>query len=193
MKSVAGHLKRMRLKRCFVSLWNVHLFWRLLCISELGKHTASEARARRLSLHNNRITLHCLTSSMTNNFTYFQTVPLKSFLSFNPRWLPNLCFSNDISRIVFLRFCRTWTKRYSCRVCEVIGYRLVQVRQNLENRKTFRVGSLQSPFSISSLFHSLLRLTSFLSQNKNQQDHQHFVLFLHGISVSFNHFVTIAP
>ena len=35
-------------------------------------------------------------------------------------------------------------------VCEVIRYRLVQVRQN--QKKTFRVGGPQSPFSISSSF-----------------------------------------
>ena len=37
-------------------------------------------------------------------------------------------------------------------VCEVIRYRLAQVRQNLKKKKTFRVGGPQSPFSISSSF-----------------------------------------
>ena len=79
----------------------------------------------------------------------------------------------------FFWFCRTWTKRYLITsqtrvkrvsrihhrtilsrwcirltrltlVCEVIRYRLVQVRQN--QKKTFRVGGPQSPFSISSSF-----------------------------------------
>ena len=35
-------------------------------------------------------------------------------------------------------------------------------------KKTFRVGGPPSPFSILRLFHSLLRLTSFLSQNKKK-------------------------
>ena len=37
-------------------------------------------------------------------------------------------------------------------VCDVIRYCLVQVRQNLKKKKTFRVGGPQSPFSISSSF-----------------------------------------
>ena len=50
-------------------------------------------------------------------------------------------------------------------VCEVIRYRLVQVQQNLKKKKknTFWVGGPQSPFTI---FLSLLRLISFLSQTK---------------------------
>ena len=52
-------------------------------------------------------------------------------------------------------------------VCEVIRYRLVQVRQN--QKKTFRVGGPQSPFSISSSFIlSFVFNTSFLSQYKNK-------------------------
>ena len=52
-------------------------------------------------------------------------------------------------------------------VCEVIRYRLVQVRQN--QKKSFRIGGPQSPFSISSSFIlSFVLLPFFLNTNVNQ-------------------------
>ena len=51
-------------------------------------------------------------------------------------------------------------------VCEVIWYRLVQVRQNLK-KKRLSGWRPAIAFLYLFLFHSLLRLTSFLSQNKN--------------------------
>ena len=66
-----------------------------------------------------------------------------------------------------LRFCQTWNKRYLIMltlVCEVIKYRLVQV-QNLQDFSGWRPAIA---FLYLFLFHSFLRLTSFLSQNKNQ-------------------------
>ena len=91
----------------------------------------------------------------------------------------------------FLRFCRTWTKRYpitshdkkwsgwcirlthSTLVCEVIGFRLVQVRQNLKERKKEKlVGlaarnrlSLSLPLSFSSSSHFI----SFSKQKSWEQ------------------------
>ena len=50
-------------------------------------------------------------------------------------------------------------------VCEVIKYRLVQVRQN--QKKTFRVGGPQSPFSISSSFILSFVLLPFFLNTKN--------------------------
>ena len=51
-------------------------------------------------------------------------------------------------------------------VCEVIRYRLVQVRQN--QKKNFRVGGPQSPFSISSSFIlSFVLLPFFLNTKMN--------------------------
>ena len=50
-------------------------------------------------------------------------------------------------------------------VCEVIRYRLVQVRQN--QKKTFRVGGPQSPFSISSSFILSFVLLPFFLNTKN--------------------------
>ena len=95
---------------------------------------------------------------------------------------------------LFLRFCRTWTKRYLITsqtrvkrvsrihhriilqwcirltrltlVCKVIRYRLVQVRQNLKKKKTFRVGGSQSPFSISSSFILFFVLLPFFLNTK---------------------------
>ena len=52
-------------------------------------------------------------------------------------------------------------------VCEVIRYRLVQVRQNLK-KKDFSGWRPAIAFLYFFLFHSLLRLTSFLSQYKNK-------------------------
>ena len=53
-------------------------------------------------------------------------------------------------------------------VCEVIRYRLVQVRQN--QKKTFRVGGPQSPFSISSSFILSFVLLPFFLNTKMLQD-----------------------
>ena len=55
-------------------------------------------------------------------------------------------------------------------VCEVIRYRLVQVRQNLKKKKKKDLPGwrLTIAFLHLFLFHSLLPLTSILSQNKNQ-------------------------
>ena len=50
-------------------------------------------------------------------------------------------------------------------VCEVIKYRLVQVRQNLKKR-TFRVGGPQSPFSTSSSFILFFVLLPFFLNTK---------------------------
>ena len=47
-------------------------------------------------------------------------------------------------------------------VCEVIRYRLVQVRQNLKKKRLFELAARNHLF----VFHSLLRLISFLSQYK---------------------------
>ena len=53
-------------------------------------------------------------------------------------------------------------------VCEVIRYRLVQVRQNQKKKKTFRVGGPRSPFSISSSFIlSFVLLPFFLNTKVN--------------------------
>ena len=51
-------------------------------------------------------------------------------------------------------------------VYEVIRYRMVQVRQNLK-KKDFRVGGLQSPFSISSSFLLFFVLLPFFLNTKN--------------------------
>ena len=51
-------------------------------------------------------------------------------------------------------------------VCEVIRYRLVQVRQNLK-KKNFSGWRPAIAFLYLFLFHSLLRLTFFLSQYKS--------------------------
>ena len=57
-------------------------------------------------------------------------------------------------------------------VCEVIRYRLVQVRQN--QKKTFRVGGPQSPFSISSSFIlSFVLLPFFLNTKMNTSCEPH--------------------
>ena len=55
-------------------------------------------------------------------------------------------------------------------VCEVIRYRLVQVRQNLKKKKKKNFSGRRPAiaFLYLFLFHSLLRLTSFLSQYKNE-------------------------
>ena len=46
---------------------------------------------------------------------------------------------------------------------------------NSQKKKDFSVGGPQSPFSLSLFpFHSLLRLTSFLSQNKKNFSGLHF-------------------
>ena len=50
----------------------------------------------------------------------------------------------------------------------MIRYRLVQVQQNLKKRD-FSGWRLAIAFLYLFLFHSLLRLTSFLSQNKNER------------------------
>ena len=94
----------------------------------------------------------------------------------------------------FFWFCRTWTKRYLITsqtrvkrvsrihhrtilwcirltrltlVCEVIRYRLVQVRRN--QKKTFRVGGPQSPFSISSSFILSFVLLAFFLNTKTKE------------------------
>ena len=70
------------------------------------------------------------------------------------------------SAILFLRMVQ-WCIRLTrlTLVCEVIRYRLVQVRQNL--KKDFSGWQPAIAFlSYLFLFHSLLRLTSFLSQYK---------------------------
>ena len=84
---------------------------------------------------------------------------------------------DSIEGYLFLRFCRTWTKRMvlwcirlTCLtlVCEVIRYRLVQVRQNLKKKKRLSSWWPAVAFLYLFLFHSLLRLTSFPSQYKNK-------------------------
>ena len=51
-------------------------------------------------------------------------------------------------------------------VCEVIRYRLVQVRPTKSQKKTFRVGGPQSPFSISSSFILFFILFPFFLNTK---------------------------
>ena len=89
--------------------------------------------------------------------------------------------------VFFYGFCRTWTKRYLITsqtrvkrvsrihhrtmvrltlVCEVIRYRLVQVRQ--KPKKDFSGWRPAIALLYLFLFHSLLCLTSFLSQYKNK-------------------------
>ena len=69
------------------------------------------------------------------------------------------------SAILFLRMVR-WCIRLTrlTLVCEVIRHRLVQVRQN--QKKDFSGWRPTSAFLYLFLFHSLLRLSSFLSQYK---------------------------
>ena len=62
-------------------------------------------------------------------------------------------------------------------VCEVIRYRLVQVRQN--QKKTFRVGGPRSPFSISSSFIlSFVLLPFFLNTNMHIKIDMAFLVVL---------------
>ena len=56
-------------------------------------------------------------------------------------------------------------------ICEMIRYRLVQVRKNLKNG--FSGWRPSIAFLYCFLFHSLLRLTSFLSQHKNPKSSLH--------------------
>ena len=67
----------------------------------------------------------------------------------------------------FLRMVRwcIWLTRLTL-VCEVIRYRLVQVRQNLKHKNDFSGWRPAIAFLYPFLFHSLLCLTSFLSQYK---------------------------
>ena len=60
-------------------------------------------------------------------------------------------------------------------VCEVIRYRLIQVRQNLNKKKNFSGWRPAMAFLYLFLYHFFTRLSSFLSQNKNQRTPQHVV------------------
>ena len=57
--------------------------------------------------------------------------------------------------LLFLGFCRTWTKRY-----------LITSQSDKSQKKTFRVGGPQSPFSISSSFILSFVLLSFFLNTK---------------------------
>ena len=103
-----------------------------------------------------------------------ESVPICNLLHLCLWWCSNTeMFRHFVKLFVLLWsmnnfwFCRTWTKRYLITlVCEVIRYRLVQVRQN--QKKTFRVGGPQSPFSISSSFIlSFILLPFFLNTKMN--------------------------
>ena len=80
------------------------------------------------------------------------------------------------SAILFLRMVRCCIRLTRLTlVCEVIRYRLVQVRQNLK-KKTFRVGSPQSPFSISSSFILFFVLLPFFLNTKMQKGYPELVV-----------------
>ena len=83
-----------------------------------------------------------------------------AFLPELHRWISK--FRSWISRMV--RWCIRLTRLTL--VCEVIRYRLVQVRQNQKN--TFRVGGPQAPFSISSSFILSFVLLPFFLNTKNE-------------------------
>ena len=69
-----------------------------------------------------------------------------------------------LTRLTMVRWCIRLTRLTL--VCEVIRYRLVQVRQN-QKKKHFSGWRPAIAFLYLFLFHSLLCLTSFLSQYKN--------------------------
>ena len=91
------------------------------------------------------------------NFTFFFFFEILSDLN---QAVPNHLADENQTRMV--RWCIRLTRLTL--VCEVIRYRLVQVRQNL--KKDFSGWQPAIAF-LYLLFHSLLRLTSFLSQYKN--------------------------
>ena len=78
--------------------------------------------------------------------------------------------STSITHRRMVRWCIRLTRLTL--VCEVIRYRLVQVRQN--QKKTFRVGGPQSPFSISSSFILSFVLLPFFLNTKMITHHSCF-------------------